>query len=333
MSLFATHLDELCDMPELQDLSGTVAVVGCTGFVGAPMMRLLSLVNERRDAPCRMTLLGIARHKSSFPQGVHFVEGSIADPEFVKKLPPIDYLAYLAGPSGNYRERPLETLQANADGIALCLAGGLGRKGIIYASSSRVYGRFPGDGYVNESMLTQVAAMDLDNLYDCSKRVGESLALWHAEKGALAKVVRFTNLYGPPPQTGSHYCINDWIEQAGQEGRIVLQGHPESVRNHCYVVDAVQGVVKVLIQGRAGEAYNIGSHENLTNLEVASEIARQVEGSVQVSTSPQSHPPSINRIAIDKATRELGYQPRYRLETALPALIQKVTPSCTPSPN
>lgn len=330
MTHFQSGIIALSQLPVLAELSGTVAVVGASGMVGTALTQVLAQANARRPKP--FDLLAVSRSPRSVPAGVRPIQGDVGDRSFVRSLPPIDWLFYLAGSTSNFQERSHETLVSGSVGISHCLEAGLGRSGLVFASSTRVYGRYPGDGWLEEDHAAVVQAMDPDNLYDCAKRWGESACGQHAERGLPAKVARLTNLYGPHLAPGSTTVLSEWLAEARTHGRISLRGHAESVRNYAYVLDAVQGLLLVAVAGRPGEAYNIGSTEHFSNRQLAGMIAKALD--VPVLESPAAGPPSINRISIAKAQHELGFQPRYELEPLLPEWIaDEVKSACTTSPN
>ena len=108
----------------------------------------------------------------------------------------------------------------------------------------------------------------------------------------------------------------------------MLHSDGSPTRTFCYVADAVVGYYKVLVRGRAGEAYNIGVEEpEISMLELAERVAnlaRQLFGyGGSVKRLPNSDPeyltdnPTRRCPVITKAREELDYRPGISLEEGL----------------
>ena len=193
----------------------------------------------------------------------------------------------------------------------------------VFVSSARVYGRMLTDKPLSEDSAACVTPMHLDNLYDSAKRLAESLCLWHAERGDVRAIVaRAGNLYGLDSPR-SNTSVSELVRQATTTRRITLTGNPASVRNYCCTIDFAQGLVRAVVRGRSGSAYNIGSDEHLTTEALASTIAASL-GNVDVVAPSDPEPPSYQRLDIQRARRELGYAPQLSIAEVLPAVATEL---------
>ena len=170
--------------------------------------------------------------------------------------------------------------------------------------------------------------MHLENLYDSAKRFGESLCLWHTRfKGCKAVVARMSWIYGPfladPPET----LVTEFIRQAVCKRAIELES-PESVRTFCSVLDAVQGILRTLARGQPGRAYNVASHEHLSVKALAEQIARELPFPVELR-SPVESQGSIQRISVERARQELGFDPRYTFGQFAPLVVTQTARALT----
>ena len=106
----------------------------------------------------------------------------------------------------------------------------------------------------------------------------------------------------PLPIYGDGLYVRDWIH----------------VRDHCAAVDAV------LRHGRAGETYNIGARQEVTNLEVARRILKSLNKDESLITHVEDRPGHDRRYAIDssKLERELSWQPEVQFDVGLEETIE-----------
>jgi nucleoside-diphosphate-sugar epimerase len=118
--------------------------------------------------------------------------------------------------------------------------------------------------------------------------------------------------------------------RAGRDLSILSDGSP--TRTFCYVADAVTGYYKALVRGRPGEAYNVGTERPEVSMrELAEKVAALgrrylgYRGSVSFGVAEESNylvdNPNRRCPVIDKARRELGYEPGVSLDDGLYRLM------------
>jgi UDP-glucuronate decarboxylase len=326
---FRGAISQLSVRPEVVALKGTtVCVVGCTGLIGRAMMAVLQTANRSSLSGRLINIIGVARGiDERFIQetdtGVTLVASDVTDPRLGPILASCDYVIYLAGTTSDYLSRIRETAETQTIGLQQCLTSAKGSRGFVYASSTRVYGRTASRTFVAEDSLATVRPMHLDNIYDSCKRFGESLCLWYSRSGQCnVVVVRLSNVYGFDSVLPSRSVVTDFVGQAYKTHRIEPTGHPASVRNYCYVLDAVQGVLLALVRGKTGNAYNVGSAEHLTTRRLARMIAGGLPFTVELNWPNPFPPVSIQRVSIEKARSELGFDPTYTFKQLAPLIVQ-----------
>src|SRR4029079_2231389 len=165
--------------------------------------------------------------------------------------------------------------------------------------------------------------------YDESKRYCETLCVNFAlQHGIPTKGARPFNNFGPGLKITDRRVIPDFARDILGGRDIVMLSDGSATRTFCYVADAVTCYYKILIKGRAGEAYNVGVEEpeiSVTDLaRMVTALGRELfgySGKVvhQVSEDKQYLVDNPNRRCpiIVKARTELGYQPRVSLEEGL----------------
>jgi dTDP-glucose 4,6-dehydratase/UDP-glucuronate decarboxylase len=159
-------------------------------------------------------------------------------------------------------------MDANVNGLRTLLEYTLeeqrasrGLDGFLFYSTSEIYGDPPADQIPTpETYRGNVSCTGPRACYDESKRYGETLCVNFAQQqGIPVTVARPFNNYGPGLKVTDGRVISDFAADilAGRDVVMLSAGTP--TRTFCYVADAVVGYYKILVRGRAGEAYNIGS--------------------------------------------------------------------------
>lgn len=235
-----------------------------------------------------------------------------------------------------YREFPIETINANVQGLYnvlnYILKKNKGRllRGLLYFSSSEIYGD-PPEEYIPtpENYRGNVSCTGPRACYDESKRFCETLCVNYSQVYNLPiKVARPFNNYGPGMKITDGRVIADFSKNilGGVDLWMYSTGSPS--RTFCYVADAIIGYFKVLTKGKKGEAYNIGIDEQETSVEM---LAREMiaigkenfgyKGKIikmksrdkeYLTDNPQRRRPDIS-----KAKKELDYNPSITLQDGL----------------
>lgn len=332
---------------ELAQMAGdTLVVVGGGGFVGYYLVQAALHWNELgMGPPISVTVYdnwvrGLPGWLSKLGDqtGLRIETLDVTTP-----LPPgigpfqwIVHAASIASPT-YYRRHPIETMDANVNGLRNLLDYAIGQqrrgspvKGLLFFSTSEIYGDPPPDQIPTpETYRGHVSCTGPRACYDESKRYGETLCVNFARvHGLPVKMVRPFNNYGPGLKLDDGRVIPDFARDivAGDDIQMLSSGSP--TRTFCYIADAVVGYFKVLVRGRPGEPYNIGSEApevsviDLADRMVA--IARHrigYSGSVvrAVSDDPEylTDNPNRRRPDLAKARDELGYEPVVDLDEGL----------------
>lgn len=314
---YADAVRDVAALPPVRSLAGGhVCVAGFTGQVGATLVRILTEANIR--------VTGIARGpRSAVPDGVDAVYADVSDLSGALSLHGFTHVFYAVGITSDYRSRPDEVISSQLVGLERFLERVDPDCRFVFVSSARVYGRHPVDTPLLEESAAIVAPMHLDNLYDSTKRLAESLCLSHAERRGLhVTVIRAGNLYGlGAPQ--SRTSVSELVREAAATQRVTLTGHPSSLRNYCSAVDSAQGMLLAAANGAPGRPYNVGSDEHLTTQQLGQAIAACFDERIEIVARPAGAP-SFQHLSIERARTELGYTPRLRLNDALPAVAAEL---------
>lgn len=325
---------------ELPRLAGKrLLVTGGAGFLGYYLVQLAVHWN-RRSGERPIDVVVIDSYVRGMPAWLDALRDepalTLIRHDMTQPLPAgvgqFDYIVHAASIASPtyYRQRPIETMDANVNGLRALLehahrqtARGSGRpiEGFLFFSSSEIYGDpTPENIPTPETYRGNVSCTGPRACYDEAKRYGETLCVnFAAHRGIPVTVARPFNNYGPGLKITDARVLPDFARDilAGRDLVMYSDGSPR--RTLCYVADAVIGYYKVLIRGRPGEAYNIGvegpeiSIGELADLVVAE--ARDLfgyRGRVDRRPAPDGYladSPSRRCPVIAKARTELGYDP------------------------
>jgi dTDP-glucose 4,6-dehydratase/UDP-glucuronate decarboxylase len=332
---------------ELDLLAGKdVLITGGAGFLGYLLVHLLAQVgdNDGRE-PINLTVYeNFSRGKKSWldelarRQNVQVIEHDITKPLPIG-MPDFSYIihaASIASPT-YYRLNPIETIDANVNGLRYLLDYAKWRSdekkpltGMLFFSTSEIYGDPSPDAIPTvETYRGFVSCTGPRACYDESKRLGETLCVNFAQKyGLPITIARPFNNYGPGLDINDRRLLPDLARDIILNRDIVLLSDGKATRTFCYVSDAITGYIKVLIKGRSGESYNIGTETPEISVgeftSMVANLGRDLfgyDGKVVYKTSedkaylmdnPNRRCPNIN-----KARSELGYAPAVPLEDGL----------------
>ena len=249
----------------------------------------------------------------------------------------IIHAASIASPTF-YRKFPIETMDANVNGLRHLLeyikrqklSGDTSPEGFLFYSSSEVYGDPAADKIpTSENYHGNVSFTGPRACYDESKRYGETLCANFARQYDLPiRIARPFNNYGPGLKITDKRVIPDFARNILENENIVMLSDGKPTRTFCYVADAVVGYYKVLVNGRNGNAYNIGTESpeiSMADLaRMMAEQARHLFGyNGRVITTPSEEKdylvdnPNRRCPRIDKAVNELGYAPQVKIDEGL----------------
>lgn len=245
---------------------------------------------------------------------------------------PVDYVVHAASVASPtyYRAHPVETMDANINGLRNLLDHARARldtasqvKGIVFLSSSEIYGDpEPSAIPTPEDYRGFVSCTGPRACYDEAKRFGETMCTVFAQKyGVASKIARPFNNYGPGLKINDGRVLPDFARDVLSGRDIVMLSNGRATRTFCYVADAITGYYKVLVRGRNGEPYNIGTEAPEISVRELAEQVVTASGRLFgyrgkfVMQAPQDRDylvdnPNRRSPIIKKAREEIGYDPK-----------------------
>jgi nucleoside-diphosphate-sugar epimerase len=249
----------------------TVLITGANGFLPAYMVETL-LALEHRGIINNIMVLALVRNiekaRNRFKdylnnKSLEFIVQDVCDPLNIDSK--IDFIIHAASQASPkyYGTDPVGTLSANTLGTInmMKLAQKNSIISFLYFSSSEVY------GIVDESKIptaeTDYGYLDPASVRSCyaeSKRMGETICVsWLHQFGIPAKIIRPFHTYGPCMALDDGRVYADFIADIVLNRDIVMKSDGLAMRAFCYLSDATVASFMILLNGKNGEAYNVGN--------------------------------------------------------------------------
>lgn len=189
------------------------------------------------------------------------------------------------------------------------------REGVkfLQVSTDEVYGTLGPEG-----MFSEATPLAPNSPYSASKASADLLVTaYHKTYGLPVNITRCSNNYGP--YQFPEKLIPLMICKAASDQVLPVYGDGLQVRDWLHVSDHCAAIEAVLERGRAGEVYNVGGHNEKTNLEIVQTILREMGKPASLISYVQDRPGHDRRYAIDntKIITELGWKPICSFEAGI----------------
>ena len=173
----------------------------------------------------------------------------------------IIFLAGIASPT-IYKKYPIESLEVSYLGAKKFLEKSKKDKSIfIFFSSSEIYGN-PNIKNIptKETYYGNVNSFGPRSCYDEGKRVGETLCyIYKTYLKTNVKIIRPFNVFGPGMSKNDDRVIPRFVRSLKNNKPLTIYNHGKQTRSFCYITDAMIGFIKVIVNGKLGQIYNVGN--------------------------------------------------------------------------
>ena len=307
-----------------------ILVTGGAGFIGGNFVHFMLKEHPQDDILCvdALTYAGNMETLAPVMDNPHFkfIKADIADREaiyniFEQEKPEV--VVNFAAESHVDRsiENPSIFLQTNVMGTQVlldaCRKYGIQRYHQV--STDEVYGDLPLDR--PDLFFTEETPIHTSSPYSASKASADLLVqAYHRTFGVPVTISRCSNNYGP-----YHFpekLIPLMIANVLNDKPLPVYGDGKNVRDWLYVEDHCRAIDLIIRNGRVGEVYNVGGHNEKTNLEVVQLIIAALgKGEIKFVRDRAGHD---RRYAIDstKIHNELGWLPQTKFEDGIQKTIQ-----------
>jgi UDP-glucuronate decarboxylase len=318
----------------------TILLSGGGGFLGRHFIAAFRGLNKEVLAkPCKV--ISADNYITGDQMALH--EDGRLDPNIVDVWADVSYplpvredlhfIMHAAGVASPvyYMKYPLETIESAVQGSKNLLELARRNKqleGFLFFSSSEIYGDpDPKSVPTPETYHGYVSSVGPRACYDESKRLGETIStIYHQQFNVPVKIVRPFNVFGPGMKHNDRRVIPMFTYEALNGRALPVHGDGRQTRTFCYITDAISGFLKTLLNGKPGEAYNIGNSNNeISMADLAKMFSVVVPGaSVKYIPYPDNYPagePQRRCPDLTKAANELGYASQVDVRTGLSRFV------------
>jgi dTDP-glucose 4,6-dehydratase len=290
-----------------------VLVTGGAGFIGSHFVKRLLRGGEEAVVLDKLTYSG---NRANLPADIEFHEGDIAASEDVARAARgcdaivnfaaethVDRSILTADDFGRTEFRGTQVLLEHIRETGARL---------VQVSTDEVYGDLEGGGSSRESDL-----LNPSSPYSAAKAAGELLIPAYVRTfGVNASITRGSNTYGPHQYPEKFIPL--FVTNALDGEPLPLYGDGRQVRDWLFVEDHCAGIEFVLLQGAAGEIYNVGGGDERENIEVAERLLELTGADRSLLRSVPDRPGHDRRYSVDSTkVHALGWKPQTSFEIGL----------------
>ena len=275
-----------------------IFLTGGTGFFGKWLLDFFHWANEKKRIDVKVFVLTRRKKEceekfNHYSNNIYFVEGDLLQDLKLENLK-VDYCLH-AGTSTDAKvinDNPITAFDTIIDGTRRVLefAKRSQASRFLMVSSGAIYGRQ--SLKISHQIEDNSCSCDVTSkqfVYHESKRAAELLSsLYSSQHGLHVSMARCYAFCGPHLPLDKHFAVGNFIKDYLDDKSITIKGDGTSLRSYMYPSDLVLWLMTALLRGENNRAYNIGSEESLSILDLAKTV----------------------KIAGDEAFRELGLEPR-----------------------
>lgn len=318
----------------------SVLITGATGLIGSFFIKSLIELNKTKNANIKIYALVRNRQKAEklFGDNVSII---VSDISSVKPFPfEVDYIFHGASITSSKEmvEKPVETIDIAINGTENMLIAAREQKNLkafVYLSSLEVYGVTPPDlKIINENDYGYIDQLNVRSSYSLGKRMVECLcASYASEYGVPVKIVRLTQTFGPGVAYNDGRVFADFARCVIEGRDIILHTKGETVRNYCYLSDAITALMTVAARGEIGQAYNIANENSDISIYDMAQMLCSLypEKNIKVviedngNAAKMGYNPTIKIKLGTEKLRQLGWEAKVDLESMFKNLIEDMS--------
>ncbi|MFX1445459.1 MAG: dTDP-glucose 4,6-dehydratase [Promethearchaeota archaeon] len=310
----------------------SVLVTGGMGFIGSNFIRFLLKSNRefRVINLDKLTYAGNAEnlknYEKTYPNHYKFYKTDICDFKLVNKIVDsenIDYIINFAAESHVDRSINYPDLFTKTNIIGTQTLLNVARKNkikkFIQISTDEVYGSLnPNDPAFEESN-----PLWPNSPYSASKASADLLIRAYYKTFDLPiNITRCSNNYGPFqfPEKLIPLILNNALSNK----KLPIYGEGINIRDWIYVEDHCSAILRVLLEGKTGEIYNIGGDSEICNIELVKKLLKILNKPESLISFVKDRPGHDLRYAINhnKITKELNWRPLISLDEGLEMTVK-----------
>lgn len=297
----------------------TILISGGTGFIGTFLCNVIRYRNKNYHQNIKVICLAFNQPEND--DTVTYLKRDVTHP--IKIEGNIDFILHMASNTHpeQYKTDPVGTITGNVFGAfnLLTLAKEKHSKRFVLASSCEIYGDGK-DTLMDELYCGYINPNTARAGYNESKRVSESLCQSFAQQyGIESCVFRLARVFGADKTKKDTKAMAQFIRNAVEGEDIILKSDGLQKYSYVYIADAVSGILKVLLDGVPGEAYNISAdYDGCTLREYAEYIASLGNRKVIYDIVYDPNASRAKNALLDNSKiKSIGFKPMFAVKEGL----------------
>jgi nucleoside-diphosphate-sugar epimerase len=308
-----------------------LVITGGTGFIGRWLVELALRANEVFGSGVSVGIVtrNAVRSTSRLPHifsrpDAHVIEIELDEPTDHRPFGGMDLCIHAAtevpapafgrGVVADYdsivlgTRRTLEAAHAN------------GATRFLLTSTGSIYGAvLHGTANVAETYNGAPGLLNSGFPYGNAKRAAEWFTSASATPGFATTIARIFTPIGPGLPLDGPFAAGNFVRDAIARQPIVIQGDVRTLRSYLYTADLAVWLMRILVDGKPGEAYNVGSEHPVTIGQLAETVAQLTNGTVQAIGDSSGNENHVQRYIPNthKARHELNLEQYHSLEDAV----------------
>ena len=304
--------------------NSTFLITGATGLIGSTLIHCLLALNIGIEiyAPLRNREKALSMFECEELKHIKIMECDLSTCDY-SALDGIDHIVHCAAPTSSkfFIEKPAETVGIILDSTKRLLdyAKANRIKSFVFLSSLEVYGSFDSaEDRITEDKQGYIKIEDIRSCYPMAKRMTENLChIYAMEYDVPVKTARLTQTTGAGISRDDNRVIAQFARLAAENKDIILHTTGESARPYCYITDAIDAILTILLKGQKGESYNVANeHTYISAKDMAYFVKENCNPNISVRIELNDNmgyaAPSKLNLSTDKI-KKLGWVPKHGL--------------------
>lgn len=318
----------------------TILITGATGLIARNLTYFFLHLNKIHNTNTKVLALvrNLEKAKTAFKDylddvNLEFLNQDVCEP--IDYEGNVDYIFHAAGSASAtaIKTNPVGIIKANTIGTMNILefARSKNIKNVVFPSTREIYGKVIDVDKITEDVQGTINPLEERNCYPESKRLAEAMFVsYHKQYGVPFTILRIAHTYGPAMEINQDgRVMADFIGAVVNNKNIVLNSDGTAIRSFCYVTDTVEAILKVMINGEIGSAYNLANETEPYMIRDVAQILvdSYPEKGLKVEFSNPSDEVkkgyvSYKIVKLDTSKLEnLGWSPKVKLEDGLKRTI------------
>ncbi|MEE9910725.1 MAG: NAD-dependent epimerase/dehydratase family protein [Deltaproteobacteria bacterium] len=311
-------------------------MTGGTGFFGCWLLESFAAANKTLGLGS--SVLVLTRNSEAFRQkaphlavnpAISFLEGDVRTFSFPDGA--FSHVIHAATDASNSigGEDPKLVFDTIVQGTrrVLDFSKACGTRKFLFVSSGAACGRQPPQlTHIPEDFPGRPDPADRPSAYGKGKRVAESLCVECGNRSGIEiKIARCFAFLGPYLPPGSNYAVSNFLQDGLKSRPIHVRGDGTPYRSYLYAADLAVWLWTIMMRGKAGAVYNVGSEKAICFADLARITARAFSSDLEIVIDGKSNertPPERYVPSTEKARSELGLSQEIDLEDALARTIK-----------